>query len=75
MWSYQTSLTGLKCHSPPSLPPWGAWPPVGGSGVKRWMTFQTKSFMHQLQSTHSVNKMYYLDNDHKSKHYGEGPIL
>ena len=23
--------------------------------------FRLKSFMHQLQSTHSVNKMYYLD--------------
>ena len=31
--------------------------------MKRWMTFQTKSFMHQLQSTHSVNKMYYLDKE------------
>ena len=44
MWSYQISLTSLKCHlslcPPPSPPPkWEDLLLVGGGGVNRWTTF------------------------------------
>ena len=61
MWSYQISLiTSLKCHLSTLMgglaSSWRGW----GEEMDDISDFRHKSFMHQLQTTHSVNKMYYL---------------